>query len=78
MDNISSDMNFSEDKDKNYRYDEESESLHSKNKTLKPIEEEQVNDTTIQADEISGDIVENVAEKVEGLPFLKLTWIIMQ
>jgi hypothetical protein len=66
MDNISSDMNFSEDKDKNYRYDEESESLHSKNKTLKPIEEEQVNDTTIQADEISGDIVENAAEKVEG------------
>jgi hypothetical protein len=59
-------MNFSEDKDKNYRYDEESESLHSKNKTLKPIEEEQVNDTTIQADEISGDIVENAAEKVEG------------
>jgi hypothetical protein len=66
VENISSDMNFSEDKDKNYRYDEESESLHSKNKTLKPIEEEQVNDTTIQADEISGDIVENAAEKVEG------------
>jgi hypothetical protein len=65
VENISSDMNFSEDKDKNYRYDEESESLHSKNKTLKPIEEEQVNDTTIQADEISGDIVENAAEKVE-------------
>jgi hypothetical protein len=66
VENISSDMNFSEDKDKNYRYDEESESLHAKNKTLKPIEEEQVNDTTIQADEISGDIVENAAEKVEG------------
>jgi hypothetical protein len=66
VENISSDMNFSEDKDKNNLYDEKSESIYSRNKALKPIKGEQVNDTTTQADEISGDIVENAAEKVEG------------
>ncbi len=66
MENISYDMNFSDDKDKNNRYNDESKSLPSENKTLKPIKEEQANETIAEYSEISKDRHENVAEKVEG------------
>jgi hypothetical protein len=45
--------------------------LPSENKTLKPIKENQANDTTAKSIEISGDRQEFVTEKVEGVGNIK-------
>ncbi len=60
-------MNFSDDEDKNNRYDQGLNSSSSRNKTLKPIKEEQANETIAESSKISKDRHENVAAKVKGV-----------
>jgi hypothetical protein len=64
---FSSDTNFTDDENENNRYDEDSKPLPSENKTLKPIKENQADDTTAKSTELLEDRQEFVTEKVEGV-----------
>ncbi len=75
MNIFSSDTNFTDDGNETNQYYEGSKSLPSENKTLKPIKEKQGNETTAKSTELLEDIKKNIAEKVEGIPFLKPTFL---
>jgi hypothetical protein len=62
---FSSDSNFTDDKNENNQYDEGSKPLPSENKILKPIKENQANDTTAKSSELLEGRQEFVTEKVE-------------
>ncbi len=67
MNIISSDTNFTDDENENNQYDEDSKPLPSENKILKPIKENQANDTTAKSTELLEGRQEFVTEKVEGV-----------
>ena len=67
MNIFSSDTTYTDDENENNQYDEGSKPLPSENKILKPIKENQANDTTAKSTELLEDRQEFVTEKVEGV-----------